>query len=330
MKTDETPKFDRATAVVLLNMGGPSSLDEVEPFLKELFSDPAILGMPGPLRRMLAGRIARKRAPHSRERYERYGGMSPLLDNTRAQSGALQEELGCPVREVMRYGQPGADAVLAGLAELSIDQLVAVSLFPQYSTTTSKTALDNLAGAAARAGMTVATVESYPTHEGLVQALAEAAVGALEGTRASGSANPHLLFAAHGIPLSRVRRGDPYPREVEATCQAIATGLGLTDSWSLAFQSRVGPTRWLEPAVETEVKRLAATSTDGIAVQPVTFVCENLETMDDLDRDLAREVRDAGIAHFQRGAAPGVHPAFIGTLATLAREAASARGWYGP
>ncbi len=321
------PTFDRATAVVLLNMGGPASLDQVEPFLKELFSDPAILGMPGPLRRILAARIARKRAPHSRERYERYGGMSPLLDNTRAQSGALQDVLGCPVREVMRYGQPGADAVLAGLADLQIHQLVAVSLFPQYSTTTSKTALDNLAAAAARANMSLTTVESYPTHEGFVRALSEAGGEALEGVT-DGSSRPHLLFAAHGIPLSRVRRGDPYPREVEATCQAVAGSLGISESWSLAYQSRVGPTRWLEPSVEAEVRRLAGAGVDGIAVQPVTFACENLETMDDLDRDLAREVQDVGIAHFRRGAAPGVHPAFIDTLATLAREAALSQGWY--
>ena len=316
---------DRA-GVALLNMGGPAGPDEVEPFLRELFADPAILGVPWPVRPLLAGWIARRRAPHSALRYERHGGASPLLAATADQATALEDRLGWPVAVAMRYGRPTSREALDELARRGVARVVALPLYPQYSTTTSATSLEALRQAAAVRGMALAEVESYPELPGLLDAIEGAVETQLAAARADGDdARIHLLFAAHGIPLSRVRRGDPYPGQVASTARAVGERLDLP--WSLAFQSRVGPARWLEPTVEDEVDRLAADGVETLVVQPLTFVSENLETLDDLDRELAAHASERGIHRFLRGAAPGTDPAFIGGLAELARARAAAAGW---
>ena len=309
--------------VALLNMGGPSNLDAVEPFLRELFSDPAILGAPWPIRPLLAGWIARRRAPHSRVRYGRHGGASPLLAATEAQARALEEALGSPVAVAMRYGHPTSEEAIGALAERGVQRVIALPLYPQYSTTTSATSLAAIRDAAAARELELAEVASYPELPGLIDALARAAEARL-GEAGDGQV-VHLLFAAHGIPMSRVRAGDPYPEQVQATAEAVAARLGA--SWSLGFQSRVGPVRWLEPSVDDEVARLADEGVGALVVQPLTFVSENLETLDDLDRELRDVAAERGIERFLRGAAPGTDPAFIDGLADTAVQRATASGW---
>jgi protoporphyrin/coproporphyrin ferrochelatase len=309
--------------VALLNMGGPADLDAVEPFLRELFSDPAILGAPWPVRPLLASWIARRRAPHSRIRYARHGDASPLLAATAEQARALEAQLGCPVVVAMRYGRPTSDEALEELATRGISRVIALPLYPQYSTTTSATSLAALRDAVGQRELEIAEVASYPELPGLVDALARAAAARLE--QAGDAPGIHLLFAAHGIPLSRVRGGDPYPEQVNATARAVAERLDVP--WSLGFQSRVGPVRWLEPSVDEEVDRLAGEGIGVLVVQPLTFVSENLETLDDLDRELADRAAERGIGRFLRGAAPGTDPAFIEGLADTAVQRAAASGW---
>jgi protoporphyrin/coproporphyrin ferrochelatase len=321
------PPLPGDVGVVLLNMGGPSSEDEVGPFLRELFDDPAILGVPWPVRPALGAWISWRRAPHAKERYRRLGGRSVLLDACREQAEALRLRLSCPVREVMRYRQPDAKSVLNELVEQGVSRLVALPLYPQYSTTTTATSLADLRAAADARGMEVAEVRSYPTHPGLVAALADGLRGALAELPALGDTRLHLLLTAHGIPVSRVRRGDTYPEEVAATAAAVAATVDPPLDWSLAYQSRVGPARWLEPSIEDEVSRLAAEGVRALVVQPLTFTSENLETLDDLDRELAEHARGLHISLFRRGAAPGIHPLYIGALAELATVAATDAGW---
>ncbi len=314
--------------VALLNMGGPAGPDQVEPFLRELFADPAILGVPWPVRPLLASWIARKRAPHSRVRYERHGGASPLLAATDAQAQALEARLEWPVAVAMRYGRPTSGEALDSLAQLGVTRVVALPLYPQYSTTTSATSLAAVREAAGERGIELAEVDSYPEHPGLLDAIVGAVEEQLREADDGGDrGRTHLMFAAHGIPLARVRAGDPYPEQVRASARAVGDRFDLP--WSLAFQSRVGPARWLEPSVEDEVDRLVDEGVETLVVQPLTFVSENLETLDDLDRELAGHAAEQGIHRFLRGAAPGVDPAFIGGLANLARGRAAAAGWSG-
>ena len=313
--------------VVLLNMGGPSAEEEVPAFLRELFNDPAILGVPWPLRPALAEWITWRRTPSSQERYRRLGGASPLLATCADQAAALQERLERPVRPAMRYLHPDANDALEDLAAQGVHRVVAIPLFPQYSTTTTQTAFDALESVARERKMEIAVVRSYPDHPGLITALVDAVGEAAEALPALGPARAHLLLTAHGIPLSRVQKGDPYPAEVTATARALAEALELDTPWSLAYQSRVGPTRWLEPSVEDEVRRLAEDGVRALVVQPLSFTSENLETLDDLDRDLAEFARNAHISLFRRGAAPGCHPEFIGALEQLAKRCISGAGW---
>ncbi len=313
--------------VVLLNMGGPASEDEVGDFLLQLFNDRAILGVPWPLRPLLASWITWRRTPHARERYRRLGGRSVLLEACRQQAAAVQTELGRPVREVMRYSRPDAGPVLDEMVEQGIKRVVALPLYPQFSTTTTASSLADLAAAAEAREIEVAEVRSYPTHPGFVEALADGLRGALGELPALGSTRLHLLLTAHGIPLSRVQQGDPYPQEVTATASAVAAKVDPPLDWSLAYQSRVGPAKWLEPCIEAEVTRLAESGIRALVVQPLTFTSENLETLDDLDRELAEHARNLHITLFRRGAAPGTHPAYIRTLADLATQAAAEAGW---
>ncbi len=315
--------------VVLLNMGGPASEDDVRPFLQELFNDPAILGVPWPIRPLLAGFISWRRAPHSTERYRRLGGKSPLLEACIDQAVALQELLGRPVRAAMRYRHPSMGEALDALLRRDVTRVIALPLFPQYSTTTTATALAALHRAAEPREMEVAAVDAYPDLPGLVEAHAQAVEDALASLPALGDATPHLLFVAHGIPLSRVRNGDPYPEQVAATANAVVERMGPDLPWSLAFQSRVGPARWLEPDVEDEARRLAGKGVRALIVQPLSFTSENLETLDDLDRDLAEVAREAHITLFRRGAAPGTHPAYMAGLRDLALDTAREQGWLG-
>ena len=315
------------TGVVLLNMGGPAAVGEVRTFLRELFNDPAILGVPWPIRPALAEYIVWKRGPASAERYRRLGGRSPLLQACDEQADALAEQLGWPVRVAMRYLRPSAGEALDALQAEGVTRVVALPLFPQYSTTTSETALAVLDEAALVRDMEVVEIPSYPDAPGLIEALADSVAVAAEELPALGPARAHLLLTAHGIPLRRVQKGDPYPSEVVATATALTDVLELDTPWSLAYQSRVGPTRWLEPSVEDEVRRLAADGVRALVVQPLSFTSENLETLDDLDRDLAEVARNAHISLYRRGAAPGCHPAFIGALADLAGRRAVEAGW---
>ena len=316
-----------STGVVLLNMGGPATVGEVRPFLRELFNDPAILGVPWPIRPMLAEYIVWKRGPASAERYRRLGGSSPLLQACEEQRSALAEQLGWPVQVAMRYLHPNAGEALDALQDEGVTRVVALPLFPQYSTTTSETALAALDEAVVVREMEMVEVRSYPDAPGLIEALIDAVAVAAEELPALGPARAHLLLTAHGIPLNRVQKGDPYPTEVVATARALTDALELDAPWSLAYQSRVGPARWLEPSVEDEVQRLAADGVRALVVQPLSFTSENLETMDDLDRDLAEVARNAHISLYRRGAAPGCHPAFIGALADLVRRRATEAGW---
>ena len=313
--------------VVLLNMGGPASEDDVRPFLQELFNDPAILAVPWPIRPLLAGFISWRRAPHSKERYRRLGGTSPLLEACGAQAAAVQELLGCPVRAAMRYRHPSTGEALDTLLRRDVTRVIALPLFPQYSTTTTATALDALQRSARSRDMEVAAVDAYPDLPGLVEAHTQGVNDALASLPALGDATPHILFVAHGIPLSRVRKGDPYPEQVAQTADAVVESLGLDLPWSLAFQSRVGPARWLEPDMEDEARRLAEQGVRALVVQPLSFTSENLETLDDLDRDLAETAREVRITLFRRGAAPGTHPAYMAGLRDLALDAARERGW---
>ena len=309
-------------AVVLLNLGGPDSPAAITPFLYNLFSDPAIIRLPGILRRPLARFLAGRRAAAARGIYARLGGGSPLLANTQAQARALEEALGGETRVfvAMRYWHPLCEETAREVQLWRPQEIVLLPLYPQFSTTTTASSLLAWREAARRLGLECPTrvVRSYPQAVGFVAASAQLIASELE---AAAGGRVRLLFTAHGLPLRTVRRGDPYPREVAATAAAIVEALARpTLDWRLCYQSRVGPLAWLGPYADEEIRDAGAAGI-GLVVAPVSFVSEHSETLVELDDDYRRLALAAGAPSYRRVPAVGTHPRFIEALAALVQEA---------
>jgi len=310
-------------AVVLFNLGGPDSPAAVKPFLFNLFSDPAIIRLPQPLRWFVARMISGKRAPTAAAIYEKIGGRSPLLPLTEAQGQALTSaleafDLGMKVKVfvAMRYWHPRAADVAKAVAAYAPDQVVLLPLYPQFSTTTTASSLKEWRGVAEKAGITARTsaVCCYPVEQGFVQAQALAIARVLD-------ANPdqrlRILFSAHGLPKKVVAAGDPYQVQVEATAKAVARALNRPDlDWVVSYQSRVGPLEWIGPYTEDEIAR-AGRDGCGLVVVPVAFVSEHSETLVELDIEYRHLAEAAGVPAYHRVPAVGTDPAFIAGLARL-------------
>ena len=317
------------TAVVLMNLGGPDSLDAVEPFLFNLFKDPAIIRLPAPLRLPLAWLIARGRARTARAIYAQLGGGSPLLANTEAQARALETALGAGHRcfVAMRYWHPTSAETAAAVAEWAPEEIVCLPLYPQFSTTTTASSLADWRHGAASRGHDWPTrsVCCYPVATGFIDAVVRLIRPALEAAYSAGKP-PRLLLTAHGLPKRIVLAGDPYPTQVEMTARAVVAALGWNGlDWQVCYQSRVGPLEWIGPATDAEIRRAGA---DGIplVVAPISFVSEHSETLVELDIDYRHLAKRSGVPAYHRVATVGVAPEFIGALADLVRDAGSTSG----
>jgi ferrochelatase len=315
------------TAVVLFNLGGPDSPDAVQPFLFNLFSDPAIIRLPGPLRWLLAKLISRRRAPVAREIYRELGGGSPLLPNTEAQAAALAAALAAQglgeakVFIAMRYWHPRAGETARAVAAYAPDEVVLLPLYPQYSTTTSASSLQEWQREARAAGLTAPTRSlcCYPQEEGFIETVVaglQAALRSLDPAR-----SPRVLFSAHGLPKKIVEQGDPYQWQVEQSVAAVVHRLGEVNlDWQICYQSRVGPLEWIGPATDIEIEKAAAAGRP-IVVVPIAFVSEHSETLVELDIEYRRLAEKHGAPAYLRVATAGSEGAFIDGLARLVRQA---------
>lgn len=311
-------------AVVLFNLGGPDRPEAVGPFLRNLFSDPAILPAPAPVRFLLSRYIAGRRTAPARAVYERLGGASPLLEQTEAQARALEAALSEAGREArcfvaMRYWHPRAAAVLPAIRDWQPDEIVALPLYPQFSTTTSGSSLAEwrkLAGADSR----LRVLCCHPLLEGLVEAWAEPLASAVRRARAAGPVR--VLFTAHGLPERVIAKGDPYAWQVEGTAEALRAAaearLGSLDGvdWLVTWQSRATPEKWLEPDTEAEVE---AGAREGLALvlAPIAFVSEHSETLVELDIEYREVAERAGAAAWERVRTPGSASSYIEGLAGM-------------
>ncbi|MGH6869975.1 MAG: ferrochelatase [Rhizomicrobium sp.] len=310
-------------AVILFNLGGPDSPEAVEPFLKNLFSDPAIIALPKLLRLPLAWFIARRRAPVTRAIYAKIGGRSPILPETEAQARALETALAAMGHEArafiaMRAWEPfSSDAARAAKA-WGAGRVVLLPLYPQFSTTTTASSLEDWHEAAAREGLAIPTARvcCYPWAEGFVAAIADAIVA----VEKKPGVDYRLLLSAHGLPKRVIDKGDPYRWQVEKTAQAIVDRLGTID-WSVCYQSRVGPLEWIGPATDAEIAR-AGRDGKGVILAPIAFVSEHSETLVELDIDYARLARDSGVPDYRRVPTVSAVPGFIAALAKLVVAAA--------
>jgi ferrochelatase len=318
-------------AVVLFNLGGPDSLAAVRPFLRNLFSDPAIIRTPGWLRWILAELISRVRERMARANYAHMGGASPLNAETRGQADALASELArrrpgdeTRVFTAMRYWRPMTDEAAAEVAAFAPDELVLLPLYPQYSTTTTASSLDAWKRAY-RGGGRAHAVCCYYGEPGFIEAHARRIRQAWE--TAGSPQRVRLLFSAHGLPQRISDAGDPYRWQVEETCKAVAASLDaeldVDWDWRLCFQSRVGPAKWIGPETLAEIEAAGAAGL-GVVVAPIAFVSEHVETLVELDRDYAAVAERCGAQPYIRVPALGTHPSFIAGLADLVEGAIAA------
>ena len=321
--------------LVVMNLGGPDSLDDVEPFLRRLFGDPDViqLGWLSFLQPLLARTIAKRRGPTSRAAYQQIGGRSPIRAETTAQAEAVAAELarrGVAVKPVvaMAAWHPFADEAVAALAAEGIDRAVALPLYPHESRATTGSSLNQLEEARAhRGGIEIAAIKRYPDADGYVRAVVERFEEALATLPAEHRATAPVLFSAHGLPEAYIKRGDPYLDDVRLTVETVTRRLNLGARARLCFQSRVGPQRWLGPTTEAVLDELAAAKTPAVVVVPIAFTGEHIETLQEIDILYKERAQQAGIVHFARARTVGCHPAFIGALADLVEATAHARGW---
>ena len=316
-------------AVVLFNLGGPDGPDAVEPFLFNLFNDPAIIGAPTPIRWCLAKYISKKRAPVAREIYEHLGGKSPLLALTNDQSAALVEEVAgdfdCQTFVCMRYWHPMSDAVAKDVKDYNPDKIILLPLYPQYSVTTSGSSIKDWHRAAAKAGLSVPTTEvcCYPTIDGLIDA--QAALIEPYVQKISDNEKFRVLFSAHGLPKKVIAGGDPYQSHVEMTSKAVAEKLSLApENWVVCYQSRVGPLEWIGPSTDDEIERAGKDGIDVIVV-PIAFVSEHSETLVELDIEYKELAEKAGVGHYFRGAGTWGTKTFHSSVGRLDKKSGGVR-----
>jgi ferrochelatase len=305
-------------AIILFNLGGPDSPEAVQPFLRNLFSDPAIIRLPSFLRKPLASFIARRRTPKAQGIYAQIGGSSPILGQTEAQARALEEALG-PGHEwrgyvCMRYWHPMTEAVVRSVKRFVPDRIVLLPLYPQYSTATTASSFAAWHEASSFKAPT-ATIESYPTDPGFIAASVELVK---QGLADAGDGPKRVLFSAHGLPERVIKAGDPYQKQVEQTAKAIADAIGGLD-WTVCYQSRVGPLKWIGPSTDQEVERAGADKV-GVVLYPLSFVSEHSETLVELDIEYRHLAEKAGVPRYVRVPTVGTHPKFIGGLADLVRS----------
>jgi ferrochelatase len=312
------------TAVVLFNLGGPDRPEAVQPFLFNLFNDPAIIGAPNPIRWLLAKYISSRRAPVAREIYTHLGGSSPLLANTQAQAEALEAALSdlgeVRVFIAMRYWHPMTEEAVTAVAAFDPARVVLLPLYPQFSVTTSGSSIAAWRQVAAVAGLEVETtaVCCYPSDPGFVADVAERLRPALRKAAASGK--PRLLFSAHGLPKKIVDRGDPYQWQVERSAAAVVEALGEEDlDWAICYQSRVGPMEWIGPSTEAEIAR-AGRDQVPVVLMPIAFVSEHSETLVELDIEYRDLAKGCDVPAYLRVETVGVGARFISGLADLVRH----------
>jgi len=313
-------------ALVLFNLGGPDRLASVRPFLFNLFSDPAIINTPFPVRWFLAQLISRRRAPVAREIYQQLGGASPLLSGTQAQAEAINRELGNGWRVfvAMRYWHPFSEETGKDVKEYDPDKIVLLPLYPQYSVTTTASSLSEWQRVAAVVGLTKPTsiIGCYPTATGFIGAHAGLLREAL-ASRELGGKPLRVLFSAHGLPKKVIRSGDPYQWQVEQTARAVIREVATESiDWRVCYQSRVGPLEWIGPSTDSEIVK-AGREGKSVIVVPIAFVSEHSETLVELDIEYRRLAKTAGVPFYHRVPALGVTPEFIRDLAKMALASAA-------
>jgi ferrochelatase len=328
--TGTNSSLDTRVGVVLFQLGGPDSLEAIEPFLYNLFCDPDIIDFPFArlAREPLARLISSRRAGKVRKHYQEIGGKSPIGEVTARQARALEAELtkSFPARVVvaMRYWHPLTDAAIRELGAFHPQEIVLLPLYPQYSSTTTGSSLNEWRRQfPPQQAATVHVVRDFHDQPLYLDAVAERIRQGLErfrrsnGHAARAPSDVHLLFSAHSIPLSVIHRGDPYQAQIEATVKAVMERGGWANPHSLCYQSRSGPGHWLQPFIHEALQEITAGSAERVLVVPIAFVSDHVETLHEINIEAREMAETLGIHQFETMEGLNDSPAFIAALADL-------------
>ena len=312
--------------VVLLNLGGPDSLDAVEPFLYNLFVDPDIINFPGSFlfRKPLARLISSKRYPKIQEQYKQIGGKSPLKDFTLGQAKLLEESLNerFPARvfAAMRYWHPFTEEVLDELERENITKVILLPLYPQYSMATTESSVKEWKKQLALRGNTSiewTLVDHYYDFPPYIDACVERVDQGLEKFPVEKRDKVDILFSAHGTPMKLVRQGDPYSGHICETVTAVMHRGGWTNSHHLCFQSKVGPQKWLTPSTPDTIEDLAKKGVKNMLAVPIAFASDHLETLFEVGIEFKHLAKEAGVEQFEVTEGLNYSEKFIDALAQL-------------
>jgi len=311
--------------LVLLNMGGPDSLAAVEPFLYNLFSDRELIRLPGGalLQKPFARLISRVRARHVRQLYDDIGGASPLRDWTERQAAGIAARLGEQVRPyvAMRYWHPFADEALESMKAEGIDRAVVLSMYPHYTGATTGSSLNDFRRRAAvvHPRLSYSVIEQWYDWPGYLDALAARVRSGLEQFHELLRDQVRILFSAHALPQKFIDRGDPYLAQVTATVEGVMQRVGHPH-WTIAFQSRSGPVRWMEPDTVEVIRELGGQDVESLLMVPVSFVSDHIETLHEIDIQYRNLAFEHGIRHFHRAPSLNDGEDFLQAMADLVRR----------
>ena len=317
--------ISRRVGVVLFQLGGPDSLDAIEPFLYNLFCDPDIIDVPfarigrKPLARLISATRARKVQHH----YSVIGGGSPIRRFTEQQARALEARLnacGLDARcfVAMRYWHPFTAEAISRLQEAGCETVVLLPLYPHYSSTTTGSSLNEW-DRRFPGGIPSCRIESFYAHPGYLDAVIEKIEAAL--ARFPDPAIPELVFSAHSVPVAVIERGDPYQRQIEETVTLLMARGGWPNRHRLCYQSKVGASRWLQPSLHRTLRDLGQEKVKQVCVVPISFVSDHVETLGEINHEAREQAEILGIERFEMTGGLNDSPAFIHTLADLVATA---------
>ena len=337
---DKTAK--ETIGVLLLNLGGPDSLQAVKPFLYNLFSDRQIIKL-GPefLQKPIAWLISTTRHKKTEGFYSLIGGKSPILDITNAQAEALEEALNqlsvlssqLKVFVGMRYWHPLIEEVVPEIHNAGIRKLIVLSLYPQYSLATTGSSLSKFREVASKYKMEAFCIESWFNHPLYIEALVDVIrkgmdIFAESREHRAKDMEPdiHILFSAHSLPQKFIDEGDPYVEQIKGTIEEITKRIEI--KWHLSYQSKSGPVKWLEPSTDEKLKELAAKGVRNILVVPISFVSDHIETLYEIDILYRQMAEGLGLC-LRRTESLNTHPVFIEAMRDIIMKNVKGLNWIG-
>lgn len=314
------------TAVILFNLGGPDKLSAVKKFLFNLFYDPAILRIVNPFRWILAKILSTRREKEAQEIYRQIGGKSPILEITTKQADLLQNELNLKENEhkyktfiAMRYWNPRAQEIIKDLEEFDPDKIIFLPLYPQYSTTTTKSSFDEMEDELKKSNLKFIEVKrifSYYDDPSFIKAHVEIIEKYIKLVKN----DYRILFSAHSLPQKIIDQGDPYQKQVEESVKKIIEKLNIKNlDYKICYQSKVGPLKWLEPSTEVEIEK-AAEENISLIVVPIAFVSDHSETLVELDIEYKELFQNICKKDFLRVEALNYSSTFIKSLSDMCKD----------